>query len=292
MVALRSLRDTVRALAASPVVFLGGLVYALVITPQSALSLAGVPIVPNLLSVVTFFVTPFVVAGTIGLAARALDGDATFAAFTDVGRRRYLSLLLGNLIEFGITVLVGVVVLAVGLIVALVLGVGIVAGGGGSMAGALGVGGLLLLGAVGLVLAVVVAAVFFLVQFYPVAIVYDEADAVEGFTRSYRLVRDDLLATLGFSVVNLLVGLLTSVPIVALVAVRAIRRGGVGPGAPGAPPGPAAGMGPGVGPAGGVVGGLFSLPEVLALTAVSLALTTVLMAFRQTYATAFYRAAV
>lgn len=303
MVALQALRETVRALADSPVLLLGGLVYALVVAPQTALAIAGVPLLPTIVQILTFFVTPFVLAGVVGLAAAALDGGARFETFVDVGKRRYLPLLVGNLLEFGITFLIGVVVLVVGIVLLLVVGVGAFALGGGSGGGP-GLGAVALVAVVALPLAALVAAVFLFVQFYPIAIVYDGADSVEGFRRSYRLVRENLVPALGYSVVVLLAGLVATVPVVAVAFLLAAPRlrtlaaggpvdpgGGAGPGGPGATP-----VGPGTTTGGaladGSIGGLFALPEVLGLTLLSVVLTTVLVAFRQTYATAFYRAAV
>lgn len=288
MVALRSLREALRALADAPVAFAGGLIYALVVAPQSALSLAGVPVLPNLVSLVTFFVTPFVVAGLIGMAAEALDGATDLSTFATIGRERYLPVLLGNLLEFGVVVLVGIAAAVVGLVALLVFGAGLAATGGGPMTGALGVGGVLAFGGLGLLFVLAILLVAFLIQFYPVAIVHDGADVVEGFRLSYRLVRDNLIAALGFSLVVLFVNVLTAVPVGALVLARVLQDGGFDAPSGGTGSGPA--MDPGVAPAAGT-GSPFSLPEVLALTAVATLLTALLFTFRQTYATAFYRAA-
>lgn len=284
MAAIRSLQRAVGVLADNPVLFVGGLVYAAVVAPQSVLSLLGIPVVPGLLQIVTFFITPFVVAGIIGMAAEELRGSATLDTFTDVGKDRYLPLLLGNLVEFGITVAIGVFAFVVLLVVVLVVGIGAMgaASGGSGAFGALGAVGLLV-GGLGVLFVVLVAAVvFFFIQFYPIAIVADGTDAVEGFRGSVRVVRANLVSTLGFSAINLVVGLLTSLPLVALFLLRGMNAPTTGPGAA-----PDPGMG---GAFGGGIASFLSTPETIALAAVSLLFTVVLVPFRQTYATAFYRA--
>ncbi|MFB6160572.1 MAG: hypothetical protein ABEJ61_05275 [Haloferacaceae archaeon] len=283
MAAIRSLQRAVGALSDNPVLFLGGVIYAVVVAPQSVLSLLGVPIVPNLLQLVTFFITPFVVAGIIGMADEGLRGGTSFDTFTDVGKGRYVPLLLGNLVQFGIAVAIGVFAFVVLLVVALVVGIGAMgaASGGSGAFGAVGIVGLLVGGSGVLLVVLVAAVVFFFVQFYPIAIVADGMDAIEGFKGSVGLVRANLVSTLGFSVINLLVGLLTSLPVVVIFVLR-----GMDSPATGAGPTPGTGMPSGF--AGGV--GFLSTPEAVALAAISLLLTAVLLPFRQTYATAFYRA--
>jgi hypothetical protein len=283
MAAINSLQRAVGTLFDNPVLFLGGLIYAAVVAPQSVLSLLGIPIVPNLLQLVTFFITPFVLAGIIGMAAEALDRSTAFGTFTDVGKDRYVPLLLGNLVEFGITVVLGIFAFVVLLVVGLVVGIGVLGASGGGF-GAVGIVGLVVGGLGVLLVLLVVAVVFFFIQFYPIAIVVDGMDTVEGFKGSIRVVRANLVSTLGFSVINLVVGLLTSLPIVVLFILRGMN-------APTTSPGPAPGPGPATGFGGGV-SSFLSTPEALALAAVSLLLTVILVPFRQTYATAFYRAVV
>jgi hypothetical protein len=150
---------------------------------------------------------------------------------------------------------------------------------------------------------VVYLAVLFLVQFYPVVVVLDDAGPVDAVTGSVAFVRANLLGTLGFSVVTVLLGGLAALPITGVAAYR-FATAGTGMG--GDTPGPiGGGMSPGdVGAANGTgagtpaladafasgAGGLgLSTPEVAALSLVSLVTTALFVAFRLTYATAFYR---
>ncbi|MFB6195051.1 MAG: hypothetical protein ABEI80_02695 [Haloplanus sp.] len=287
MSAIRSLRAAVDALSRAPVLFLGGLVYALVIFPQRAVQLAGVPLVPTLLQVVTFFVTPFVLAGVLGMAREALDGDTSFDAFRTVGRDRYVDLLLGTFLEFGIKLAFGVTFLVLGL---LVLVTGSAAGGAGPVA---------ILGAALVALLVIAyVVVLFLIQFYPVVIVVEGAGAVDGITESVAFVRSNVISTLGYTIITVVLGGLASLPISGFVAYRYLTSVGPSGGTAGGAP-MTGGMGPGGGNVSGtppnldaLTGGVslgLSTPEAIALALVATATTALFFAFHQAYAVAFYR---
>jgi len=285
MSAIASLRTAVDALRRHPVLVLGGLCYGLVVMPQRAFQLAGVPIAPALLQMLTFFLTPFVLAGVVGMARAGLDDTPSLDELVAVGKDRYVALLLATLLEFGVKLAFGIVLvlLAIALLVT-----------GGSGAGAV----------VGAALVVIVAfvylAVLFLIQFYPVIVVVDDAGPVEAVTESVDFVRSNLVGALGFTAVTLLVGALAALPVTGVAAYNFATSGAGSGGSPGpigggmSPGGPAAGPEAANGTAalGDVLasGGLgLSTPEVLALSLVSVAMTALLVAFRLTYATAFYR---
>lgn len=281
MAAIASLRRALGALTGSPVLFLGGLALGVILLPQTVTQLAGVPAVPFLLQVVTFFVTPFVVAGLIGMADEALDGGTSLSTLRAVGRERYVPLLFGNLIEFAITVVFGIVAVILAVVFAVVVGVSAVGAGGGFSPAAVGSGALVFAALVFGVLLLAFLVVVFFVQFFPVAIVVDELGSIDGFRRSYAVVRSNLLPALGFSLINLLISLASAAPVTGFALWRTLQRlEGVGAGpAPG--PGPEPGM--------GLASGLFTTTEAVAVGLVSLALSVVLTTFFQTYATAFYR---
>jgi hypothetical protein len=282
MSAVQSLRTAVDALSRNPVLFLGGLVYALVVLPQRALQLASVPFAPAALQLLTFFVTPFVVAGVVGMASEALDGDTSLGALTAAGRERYVDLLLATLVEFGIQLAFGIAFLVLALVT-------FVAGGGSA-------GPVSLLGvALGVVLALAYLAVLFLVQFYPVVVVVDDAGPVDAITGSVAFVRGNVVSTLGYSLITVVLGSLAALPVSGFAVYRVLTSG-AGTDTPGpigggmSPSGPGAGETPGMAElfAGG--GGLgLSTPEVAVLALVSAATTALFFAFRHTYATTFYR---
>ena len=286
MSAVQSLRTAVDALSRNTVLFLGGLVYALVVLPQRALQLAAVPLAPAAVQLLTFFVTPFVVAGVVGMAREALDGEASLGTLSAVGKRRYVDLLLATLVEFGIQLAFGVVFVVLAL-------VAVVATGGGSA------GPVALVGAgLGVAIALAYLLVLFLVQFYPVIVVVDDAGPVDAVSGSVSFVRSNVVSTLGYSLITVVLGGLAALPVSGFAVYRFLTSGpGTAPGdAPGpigggmSPGGPGAGGTPGMGElfAGG--GGLgLSTPEVVALSLVSAATTALFFAFRHTYATAFYQ---
>jgi hypothetical protein len=283
MSAVQSLRTAVDALSRNPVLFLGGLVYALVVLPQRALQLAAIPLAPAALQLLTFFVTPFVVAGVVGLAREALDGDASFGTFTETGTDRYVDLLLGTLVELGIQLAFGIAFVVLALLA-------IVAVGGGSV-GPVGILG----AALGVVLAIAYLVVLFLVQFYPVLVVVDGAGPVDAVTGSVAFVRSNVVSTLGYSVITVVLGGLAALPVSGFAAYRFLTDGPGSGDAPGpigggtSPGGPAAGGAPELAElfAGGGLG--LSTPEAVVLALVSAATTALFFAFRHTYATAFYR---
>jgi len=286
MSAVQSLRTATDALARSPILFLGGLAYALVVLPQRALQLAGIPLAPAALQLLTFFVTPFVVAGVLGMAREALDGDTSLRALSETGKDRYVDLLLATIVEFGIQLAFGVAFLVLALIA-------VVASAGGA------VGPVALVGAaLGVLLAFAYLAVLFLIQFYPVIVVVDDAGPVDAVTGSVAFVRSNVVSTFGYSVITVVLGGLAALPVSGFAAYRLLTSG---PGADGGTPGPiGGGMTPGA-PGSGAgtpqmadvlasgTGLGLSTPEAVALALVSAVATTLFFAFRHTYATTFYR---
>jgi hypothetical protein len=284
MAVLESLRATVDALSRNRVLFVAGLLYALLVLPQTALQLARVPLAPTALSMLSFFATPFVVAGILGMADESLDGDTSLATLRSVGRGRYVQLLLGNVVRFGIHVVFVVAAIVVLAVVLVVTGAAASVATGGFSSGAVGVATLLPAVSVLVVLALLFLLVTLFIQFYAVAIVVDGTDALDGFRTSVRFVRDNFLATVGYSLVNLIVAVVVNLPVAGYVTLRAMEN---------APATPATGVprsfaqfGPG---AFGGTASPFSTPELVGLAVASLVTTSLLVTFRQTYATAFYR---
>ncbi|MFC7174136.1 hypothetical protein ACFQL0_13855 [Haloplanus litoreus] len=206
MSAIRALRTAVDALTGGPVLVFGGLLYALVVLPQQALQLAGVPLVPSLLQMLTFFLTPFVVAGVVGVARTALDGAASFDSFTAVGAKRYVDLLLATFVEFGIKLAFGIGFVVLGFLLLAVAG----------SSGPAALVGLFVVAAV----AVAHVLVLFGIQFYPVVVVLDDAGPVDAVTESVAFVRSNVVSTLGFSAITVLLGTLAALPFVGPAVYR------------------------------------------------------------------------
>ena len=280
MAAIAALRTALSALGRNPVLFLGGLLYGVVVLPQSALQLAGIPLAPTALQILTFFVTPFVVAGILGMADEALDGDTSLGTLRAAGTDAYVPLLIGNLVAVAIALAFGVALAIAVVAVVLTVGFGSLSGG------AAGTGALALVGGTLLLIGLAYLLVNFFIQFYPVLIVLTDADAVESFTGSYGFVRRNLVAALGYSVIQFVVGLLIAAPLTGFIIYRTFQNFD--------PSSVTTGAGAGAGAAGGFGGlsgstSLFSTPEVVALALVSLAVTMLGTAFQQTYAVSFYR---
>lgn len=153
-------------------------------------------------SALLLLVTPLFHAGLLGMADEALDGYTSLDAFAREARANYVPMLVAYLLMWVVTGVVGVVALGALLVGGLVL---------------LDVGtAVVVLGAV-VLLAIVAAglAVLLHVQFYGHAIVLDDTGAVAGFKRSAAVVRRNLLPTLRYSVVGLVVGTTFGLGVVA-----------------------------------------------------------------------------
>lgn len=285
MAVISALRTALGSLVDNPVLFVASFLVALVTLPQNALSLLGIPLVPNLLQLVTFFITPFLLAGLIGMAVEAQAGGTAVGTLSREGKEHYVPLLLGTLLRAAIQLAFGIVVALFG-VVAFVVGVGGTGAiSGGNVDPAALVGSLGLLFVVFLLVVVVpYLVVLFIIQFFPVAIVVEDRDVVEAFKRSYGVVRANLLPALGYTLLSWLVSVVAVAPVTAFTLSRSLsqfQEASTG----GTPP---AGGGFGGAGAGGL--SLFSPVEVAIISAVSLVLTTVLLALRQSYAVAFFQA--
>jgi hypothetical protein len=116
--------------------------------------------------------------------------------------------------------------------------------------------------------------------------VAEDRDVVEAFKRSYGVVRSNLLPTLGYSVLSWVVSVLAAAPVTVFTLSRTLSRF-QDASAGGSPP-----AGGGFGGAGAGAGSisLFSPVEVAVISAMTLVLTTLLLAFQQSYAVAFFQA--
>ena len=236
-----------------------------------------------LLQILTFFVTPFVLAGLIGMADEAIDADTSLGTLKAVGTDKYVPFLIGRFVELAINLVFVVAFFVVGVAAVLTVGVGSIAGGSVST------GALAAVGLVVLVLVVIALAVSFLIQFFPVFIVVAESDAVDAFTDSYRFVRRNLVATLGYSVIQILIGLVVSAPLIGFTVYRTFQNFDPSSVTPGGTSAGAGAAGAGGFSSVAATPSLFSTPEVVAIALISVAVTMLGLAIQQAYAVAFYR---
>lgn len=276
MAVIRSLQTALRGIKTNPVLFLGGLILGLVVLPQTAAQLAEVPLLPLALQALTFFITPFILAGIYGMADEAVESDTSRTSLSTlkrVGREKYVPLLLATVVELGIVVPFAIIFLFLAAAGVLTLGIG-AAATGSDLAFSGGVIVLLLL-AGALLLAYII--VMFIIQFFPVAVVVKDAGAIESFGKSYRLVRENILATIGYSLIRVTVGIIVSLPIFGFVFFQIIREIQTIQDVGSSPEAVSAATS-------------FSPVEIIAFAAISLATQMVLTAFNTTYAVAFYEA--
>ena len=226
-------------------------------------SIAGLISLP--LSGLSFLVMPFFIGGFFAIAYEGLDGVARFETFLDGGKANYLR-LLGAMVLFG--VLLGVVAVAVVIVVAVVavFAVGMNATGGGSALAASS-GGLAVVAAVVLVGVLALLLPVFFLQFYAPAIVVSDLGVVDAFKRSAKLVRQNLVSTLGFMVIAAVVSAVAGLSGFVITAFGELY--GSAPGAESLLP---------------EVGVAVLVPAVVILVAV----TTVASAFGVAYQVAFY----
>ncbi|WP_396613064.1 hypothetical protein ACH9L7_07315 [Haloferax sp. S1W] len=276
MAAISSLKTALHGLKRNPVLFLGGLAVGLVTLPQLATQLAQVPILPQGMQLVTFFVMPFVAAGLYGMADEALadgTGRTEFSTLTGVGREKYVPLLLAKIVELGIVIPFIIIFIFIAAAGVFTLGFGAVATGSDL---ALGGGVLAIFLGVAVVTLLFILVMFF-IQFFPVAIVVNDAGAIASFKQSYRLVRSNIVPTLGYSVIRLVTSLLVSLPVSGYILFRSfqnIQRLQETGGTPGAMQ----------------AGASFSIPEIATISVISVATQMLLTTFLFTYAVAFFEA--
>lgn len=282
MGAISSLSDSVGTLVDTPLLFGAGALYGLIVLPQTAAQLFGIPIVPLLLQIVTFFITPFVVAGLVAMAYQSMkQGTTSFETFKRKGRDKYVGILAGNLLQFviafGYFIVAGLLFFVVSIfVIGIGAGAGSAAGGpGGLSLEAILSGTALIVVLIGALFLLVYLLIVLFIQFYQPAIVVDDVGAIEGFKRSIGVVRSNLLSSVGFLAINVLVSLLLSAPVIA-VFLLPFLTGSAGATAPASqPPGSGFELG---------------LAASLGGTVMALLITTISVPFRLTYATDFYDA--
>jgi len=189
---LQALQRTPGALKRAPGLLVPQLIVFVLLLPQLLLQSAA-PLLSSLVSLgvsgIFLVVTPFIQGGMFGMADEALRGRSSLSRFFADGKSNYVQLLIAYVLLLVVNGVLGVV--------AVFAGVGALLGHGTT--------GLVLLAVVAVVGLLYLLVTFF-VQFYGQAIVVDGESAIAAFTRSYRVVRANLLGTIGYLVVAVLVG--------------------------------------------------------------------------------------
>ena len=200
MAVLKALKQSPGALWRNPVLLVPILILVLFQAPMFATEFID-PILAAVLSVgfslVFVVLMPFFQGGIIGMAEEALSGKTSLRTFFGAGKSNYISIFGAYLLILAINV-----VIWFGFVLFMFFGVGAayLSGDGTSAAPILVVAG------GGLLLALLFFLFIFFIQFYSQAIVLDGVGAIDGIKRSYSVVRSNLLATFGYSILVGIIG--------------------------------------------------------------------------------------
>ncbi|WP_137286966.1 DUF7847 domain-containing protein [Halorussus salinisoli] len=204
-----SLSVAVEMLKRNPVLFVAGLVVALV----NGVAAGGQMLSSGMTSVVWSFGSfaiqlgsLFFVAGAYGMAAEAIDGTTRLETFLSEGKDNFADALAATLLLV-VAMVAAFVVVAV---VAMVAVVAVLAGGSGTGFST----EIFVLAMTGIYL-LALLPLFFL-QFYLPAVVVSDRTPADALKQSYRLVRHNLLSTLGFDAVVAAVMVVGSLPTIWL----------------------------------------------------------------------------
>lgn len=194
MGALKALQRSPGALARNPVLVIPVLVLGLFQLPQLLLQSTS----PRLASLVSLgisllfvLIMPFFQAGIIGMADEALKGRTRLRSFVAEGKAHYVTILVAYLLLLAITIVIFIIFFVVSFVAGIILLPNVEFSG-------------FALGAIGLFFLITYVPVLlfvFFVQFYGQAIVLDNERSMAGIRRSVGLVRQNLLSTLGYTVI-------------------------------------------------------------------------------------------
>jgi hypothetical protein len=246
---------------------------------STVLNTAGqIPLVGLLVGLLYFLVEPYLAGGFLGMANQAVSGDTSFDDFTTSASDHYSDLLVARLV---VAIPFVIYLVLVSLVGGLIVGLGAMGMGGGTgtgteptaaspeLMGAVGVIGLVVL----LAAFVIYAIPFFFLQFYPAAIVIGDADPMESFKYSYKLVKANIVPALGYTAIAFVAGLVLLVPSILSGQGQVVGR--------------ALGQAATDSAAGGFVSGFFARLVVFAVT--FLVCKTLVVGVLRTYYVAFVR---
>lgn len=205
-------RNPVLFVAAFLVALFGGVAVAI----QMALT-QSYPILSSYAALPIQLLSLFFVAGGYAMANEGIDGSARLGTIVSAGKEHFLRLLAANVLFFVVAFATFFVVAIAAAIVGAVALVGGASFGANSALGGLGVLGLIL-AVLGVYLLSFAVVLFF--QFFGPAVVVSNADPVEALKRSYRLVRQNILSTIGFDIIQFAVIAVTMLPLILLGALQ------------------------------------------------------------------------
>ncbi|MFC4449981.1 hypothetical protein [Halorussus aquaticus] len=210
MAVVSSLSTAVETLRRNPVLFVAGAVVALLnaaVAGGQMLSSGPARVAWSFGTFAVQLASLVFVAGAYGMVAEAFDGTPRLGTILSEGKANFADVLAATLLLVVAAVAVFVVAMVVGVIGLVV----VISSEGGDLSPvilALGLGATYLLA---------LLPMFFLQFYLPAVVVSDESPA-DSLKRSYRLVRRNLLSTLGFDAVLAVVTVVGSLPVILLYA--------------------------------------------------------------------------
>lgn len=204
MAVISALRDAVDVLQRNPVLFAAAALYGAVQIPGWLLQVSGNPVLQLASSgynMLLIFIMPFFMGGLLAMAYDGLSTSTSLSRLWTGGKTYYLRLLAASLI---LMVVYFVIAIGIGFLVFALFLSGVVGNGGGI--GSISLTVLAVVGIIGLLFALVLLAIGFFLQFYAQAVVVDDLGIVDSLKRSYRVVRQNLAAVLGFDILGLVLG--------------------------------------------------------------------------------------
>ncbi|MCU4798983.1 hypothetical protein OB920_01155 [Halobacteria archaeon HArc-gm2] len=208
-----SLSTGIGTLKRNPVIWAFVLAYSLAGAGLAALQLID-PLLVFASYAVLLFVVPFYIGGIVGTIEEGLHGSATVGQFFSAGTSNYLSIFGGTVVLGIVSFFLYFVVGIVGLILSIfVLGFGSMADVTSAAVAVLVVGVLASM--------LVVLLPWFVLQFFPAAVVVDDLGLVDSFKRSGSIVKGNFLSVVGFDLLAFLISLVSYIPTVYMFALSA-----------------------------------------------------------------------
>ena len=197
MAVVQALRQSPGVLIRTPALVVPMLILFLLDIPQLVLQTTN-PLLASMVSmgfsVLLFVFIPFFQGGMVGMADEARVGESSVCAFLAHGTANFLQLFIAYLLVTVVYVILG------GILFAVIFGAlltGVLEGSTLVLVG---------LGLLATLFVFVMLLISFLIQFHVQAIVLEEYTVIEGLKRSYRVVRSNLRATVGYTAVAIVVG--------------------------------------------------------------------------------------
>jgi len=174
-------------------------------TPESKLFM-----LPGILlyALLMLLITPFFMAGVLGMAGEARKTGATnFSTFTREGKKSYVRLLIGYILF-----LIIIAVIAMGLTV------------GWVFIGLIWKNPIALLIAAGIAMILMLAIILLFLQFFDVGIVLSDYGVIETFKKSFGFVKSKFVSVFGYSILRAFISIVFAIPTLVITMYPLIQN--------------------------------------------------------------------